>query len=68
MPTPLNISPKKIPAPAKLKRQQNQLTLFVQQGLRLHQQGKFKEAKVIYEKVLIVQKNHFVIRQGFPCF
>jgi Flp pilus assembly protein TadD len=40
---------------------QNQVALLIEQGLALHQQGKFNEAKIIYEKVLEIQTNHFEV-------
>jgi len=37
----------------------SQIQILIAQGLALHQQGKFNEAKAIYEKVLAIQANHF---------
>ena len=39
--------------------QPSQIQKLIAQGLALHQQGKFNEAKAIYEKVLAIQANHF---------
>jgi len=43
----------------KITHQSTQVATLIQQGLALHQQGKFNEAKVIYEKILKIQPNHF---------
>jgi tetratricopeptide (TPR) repeat protein len=54
------ISPKhKLPMPVQSVPQQNQVGFLMAQGLTLHQQGKFNEAKAIYEKVLAIEINHF---------
>jgi len=39
--------------------QQNKIASLVQKGFALHQQGRFKEAQVFYERILAIQKNHF---------
>jgi tetratricopeptide (TPR) repeat protein len=36
-----------------------QIKKMIAEGLALHQQGKFNEAKVIYEKILATQANHY---------
>jgi len=38
---------------------QAQVGALVQQGTSLHQQGNFDEAQAIYEKILLIQPNHF---------
>ena len=59
MPRPPNIPKSKLPTPVNSAPQKNQVALLIRQGLALHQQGKFNEAKGIYEKVLAIQANHF---------
>jgi tetratricopeptide (TPR) repeat protein len=59
MPRSLNIPQRKLPMPAKSAPHQKHLELLISQGLATHQQGKLSEAKVIYEKVLAIQPNHF---------
>jgi len=59
MPRPPNIPQRKLPTPVKSASQENQLASLIAQGLALHQQGKFNEAKAFYEKVLGIQKNNF---------
>jgi tetratricopeptide (TPR) repeat protein len=58
MPRPPNIPKRKVVAQVKLP-QQNQVTSLIEQGLALHQQGKLNEAQAIYERVLVIQENHF---------
>jgi tetratricopeptide (TPR) repeat protein len=59
MPRPPNIPQRKLPTPVKSASQENQLASLIAQGLALHHQGKFNEAKAFYEKVLGIQKNNF---------
>jgi len=59
MPRPPNIPKRKFLTLVKSPPQQNQVATLLQQGLALHQQGKFKDAQAIYEKVLAIQENHF---------
>ena len=47
------------PTPAKVAPLQSQLDTLIMQGLDFHQQGKFNEARTIYEKVLATQPNYF---------
>ena len=39
--------------------QQNQIISLIQKGFSFHQQGRFKEAQVFYEKVLKIQADQF---------
>jgi tetratricopeptide (TPR) repeat protein len=39
--------------------QENQLAALTRQGFVLHQQGKFNEARAIYEQVLAIDENYF---------
>ena len=45
--------------PIKSAPLKNQVALLIAQGLALHHQGKFIEAQIFYEKVLVIQPNHF---------
>jgi hypothetical protein len=56
---PPNTPKRKLPKPVKSAPQQDQIALLIAQGLDLHQQGKFYEAKAIYENVLAIKTNHF---------
>jgi tetratricopeptide (TPR) repeat protein len=58
MPRPPNIPKRKLPTPVKSAPQHNQVASLIAQGLILHQQGKFNEAKAIYQKALAIQENH----------
>jgi tetratricopeptide (TPR) repeat protein len=59
MPRPPNIPKRKLPAPVKSAPKQYQVAILIAQALTLHQQGRFKETKAIYEKVLAIQTDHF---------
>ena len=59
MARPKNIPQGKLPKLAKVRAQQAQIAVLLQQALTLHQQCKFKEAQVIYEKLLQLEPNHF---------
>ena len=60
---PPHIHKRKLPTPIKSSLQQNQVSSLIAQGLALHQQGYFNEAKFIYEKVLTIQVNNFTALQ-----
>lgn len=55
----LNIPKRKLSGNVKLLPQKNQLAQLIQDGLVFHQQGKFKEAQLCYERVLGIHTNHF---------
>jgi tetratricopeptide (TPR) repeat protein len=59
MPRSPNIPQRKLPMQAKSALHQKHVELLISQGFVSHQQGKLSEAKVIYEKALAIQPNHF---------
>ena len=59
MPRPPKSPKHNLPMPLQSVPQQNQVVFLMAQGLALHQQGKFNEAKAIYEKVLAIEINNF---------
>lgn len=59
MARPPNIPQRKLPIPVKRAPLHGQVAALTGQGLALHQQGRLKEAKIIYEQVLKIQANNF---------
>jgi len=59
MPRPPNIPKRRMSISGKVAPQPNQVATLLQQGLALHQQGRFKEAQAFYEHILDLQSNHF---------
>jgi len=60
MPRPPQIPKRNLPTPAKkLAPQQVSVNVLIHQGFGLQQQGKLKEARAIYERILKIQPNHF---------
>lgn len=55
----LTISRHKIQKKTKLTNEYGQVSILITQGLALHHEKKFIEAKAVYEKVLKIQPKNF---------
>ena len=59
MPRPPHIPKRKLPTPMKVGKPSLQLDVLLQNGLTLHQNRQYEEAKLTYSEILQTEPNHF---------